>query len=91
MRYTAWIGLGEGLPLRGCIVSDVSETGARLDVEQPQSVPEQFNLLLSGRGGIYRRCRIVWRSQDQVGVRFEKIGSFSRSERAIRTPEPAET
>ncbi len=88
MRYTAWIGLGEGSPLRGCIVSDVSETGARLDVEQPEVLPEVFNLLLSGRGGIYRRCRIVWRSQNQVGVQFEKIGSIMRSERVSKRPEP---
>ncbi len=91
MRYTAWVGLGEGSPLRGCIVSEVSETGARLDIEHPEDLPETFNLLLSGRGGIYRRCRIVWRSQGRVGVQFEKIGSFSQSERATRTPEPADT
>jgi len=29
-------------------------------------------VLLSGRGGIYRQCRAVWRTKDQIGVQFER-------------------
>lgn len=72
LRYTAWIGTGEDAPLRGCVVSDISHTGAKLDVENPEDLPDAFQLLLSGRGGIYRRCQVVWRSNNQIGVHFEK-------------------
>lgn len=71
LRYTAWIGSGGNAPLRGCIVSDISQTGAKLDVENPEELPDAFQLLLSGRGGIYRQCQVVWRSNSQIGVHFE--------------------
>jgi hypothetical protein len=71
LRYAAWIGTGDNAPLRGCVVSDISEGGARLDVESAAELPDQFQLLLSGRDGIYRQCRAVWRTHNQVGVQFE--------------------
>lgn len=58
--------------MRGCVVSDISDTGARLDVEHPEELPEAFQLLLSGRGGIHRQCQAVWRTSSQIGVYFEK-------------------
>jgi hypothetical protein len=71
LRYSAWIGTGDNAPLRGCIVSDISEGGARLDVESAVELPDQFQLLLSCRDGIYRQCRAVWRTNNQIGVQFE--------------------
>ena len=71
LRYAAWIGTADNAPLRGCVVSDISEGGARLDVENAAELPEQFQLLLSGRDGIYRQCRAVWRTPNQIGVQFE--------------------
>jgi PilZ domain len=90
LRYTAWVGLGEGFPLRGCMVFDVSETGARLEIEKPQELPELFTLLLSGRGALFRHCRVVWRTENQVGVRFEKAGVRTRRANRQRKPEPAD-
>lgn len=72
LRYAAWIGTGEGMPLRGCIVSDISDDGAKLDVESAQDLPDEFQLLFSGHSGIYRQCRAVWRTADQIGVQFER-------------------
>jgi hypothetical protein len=85
LRYAAWIGTGDSGPLRGCIVSDISQGGARLDVESAAELPDQFQLLLSGPGGIYRQCRAVWRTNNQIGVQFE-----SAAERwTAQTDEPA--
>lgn len=72
LRCSAWIGTGENRPLRGCMVSDISDDGAKLDVESAQDLPDEFQLLLSGNGGIYRQCRAVWRTSDQIGVHFER-------------------
>ena len=91
MRHPAWIGLGEGSALRGCVVTNISETGARLELEHPDQLPTIFNLLLSGRGGMYRRCCVVWRSEDQIGVRFEKIRAGAPRSESIKTAEPAGT
>lgn len=72
LHYTAWIGTGASAPLRNCTMSDISDNGAKLDVKNAEDLPEEFQLHLSGRGGIYRKCRTVWRTADQVGVHFEK-------------------
>lgn len=88
--FNAWVGLGGGSPLRGCVVSDLSETGAKLQLANPEELPETFNLLLSGRGRIHRRCRAVWRKQNQMGVHFEQAEAEVRSGKpAKRVTEPA--
>ena len=71
LRYTAWLHLGKGKPRLNCAVADISETGARLDIEAPQDLPIRFILMLSGSGAARRLCRTVWRSSKQVGVQFE--------------------
>ncbi len=71
LHYAAWIGDGDQL-LQGCIVADVSEGGARLDCGDPAGVPEEFVLILTDRQeGARRRCRVIWRSEKQIGVEFE--------------------
>jgi hypothetical protein len=72
MQYTAWIAQ-PGQPLLGCLLSDISEHGARIDVESIDSVPDEFMLFLSRRGTPRRKCRVAWRSaeQNQIGLKFE--------------------
>ena len=53
-------------------ISDVSDTGARLDVQEPDSIPDRFVLLLSKNGEARRLCRVVWRNEHQLGVQFER-------------------
>lgn len=70
VRYTAWLALAPG-ELHGCALSDVSNTGARIDVEDSDKLPNAFELWLAGNGSARRQCRVVWRKPTQVGVRFE--------------------
>jgi len=71
LRYTAWISLGPK-KLHGCVLADISDSGARLGVENSKAVPNNFVLLLAARGKPRRKCRVVWRNGGQVGVEFEK-------------------
>jgi hypothetical protein len=71
IRYTAWVAL-EGEKLHGCVLSDVSDTGARIDVEASKALPDHFVLLLASRGSPRRNCRVVWREPHQIGVTFER-------------------
>jgi hypothetical protein len=71
LRYTAWISLGPK-KLQGCVVADISDSGARLHVENSKTVPNSFALLLSASGKPKRKCRVVWRKSAQIGVEFEK-------------------
>jgi hypothetical protein len=71
MRYTAWALLAAD-EKHGCILSDVSEAGARIDVEDSRKIPDHFFLLLSGNGKARRACHVVWRKPQQIGVHFER-------------------
>jgi hypothetical protein len=49
LRYTAWVALTANQRL-GCVVSDVSDTGARIDVQDSKAIPDHFVLMLSSNG-----------------------------------------
>jgi PilZ domain len=53
-----------------CTVCNVSATGARLKLEMSEGVPDEFELLLSRNAPLHRRCKVVWRSESNIGVRF---------------------
>ena len=57
---------------RKCRVPDVSESGAKLALEEPGELPKDFVLMLSERGGPRRRCHVVWETADELGVEFER-------------------
>ena len=71
LQFTASIVVDGKPPARKCVISDVSESGARLTVAGNDDVPDSFLLLLSRNGDARRRCRVVWRSGATVGVAFE--------------------
>jgi hypothetical protein len=62
----------DGKPIGACQLSDVSATGARLAVTPRvlANLPEEFILVLAKQAKVLRRCRVVWRGADEVGVRF---------------------
>ena len=51
-----------------CVVHNVSATGAKLSLVG--SAPNTFTLLVDG-DSIRRQCRVTWRRESLVGVRFE--------------------
>ncbi len=83
LRYTAWVAVTANQRL-GCVVSDVSDTGARIDVQDSAALPDQFVLLLTSSGAARRYCRVVWRKPTQVGVQFER--SLAEAAEAAQTP-----
>jgi hypothetical protein len=71
LRYTAWVSLGPD-KLHGCVLADISDSGAKLEFESAEEIPEQFVLFLSARGKPKRKCRVVWRDDTHLGVEFER-------------------
>jgi hypothetical protein len=83
VRHLAHIATGLGLPLE-CQVNDVSETGARIAASFPKAAPQEFLLLL--KVDLLRWCRVIWRSDHEIGVEFvEPPHSLAD---AGRTPPP---
>jgi len=52
-----------------CIVRNLSDVGACLEIESPVGIPETFMLLIKPER-IQRTCHIAWRSARRIGVDF---------------------
>lgn len=52
-----------------CVVRNISETGAALEVASPVGIPPEFNLVMSGNIA-KRSCRVVWVRDKRIGVAF---------------------
>lgn len=66
----AWLDTGDGGPLVNCTLVDISESGAKIAIDEVDTVPETFTLWLSRYGYPRYSCRVVWRDCDAIGVRF---------------------
>jgi len=62
----------DGTWRRGCVLLDISQSGAKIEVEGTLDVlqAKEFFLLLSSTGLAYRRCELVWIDGTTAGVRF---------------------
>lgn len=70
VNFPAWIAVGKGTVVLPCMVVDVSEHGARIEIAGPAGLPDEFSLYLTQDGSRRRRCKIAWRSEMQVGVSY---------------------
>ena len=82
-RYVAWVPLSGG-QRHFCVVSDATDSGARIDMKDAEILPDSFVLMLTINGAARRYCRVIWRKPTQVGVQFE--GSMVAALRATLVP-----
>jgi len=52
-----------------CVVRNVTNTGARLQIANTIELPESLGLTFDG-GFTVRPCRVAWRSVTETGVQF---------------------
>ena len=73
-KYPANLMGVDGTWRRRCFLLDVSQTGAKLEVEGSIEVlrAREFFLLLSSTGLAFRRCELVWVDGTTAGVHFIK-------------------
>jgi hypothetical protein len=50
-----------------CTIRNMSDLGACLVITSPVGIPDEFDL---DRDKTRRRCRVEWRSANQIGVSF---------------------
>lgn len=62
----------DGTCQHACLVFDISDSGAKLGLpaEDSRFELQEFFLLLSTRGVVHRRCRLVRRYGSEIGVAF---------------------
>lgn len=52
-----------------CVVRDLSDTGAHLEVPSQIGIPHEFTLSIP-TAELRRECRTVWRSARRIGIAF---------------------
>lgn len=67
-----------GSAMVSCTVRSLSFSGALLEVEGTAGIPKKFTLLIA-TDEFRRACRVIWRTEERLGVAFEPI--------SLRTPD----
>jgi len=70
LRQPGWIRLEGGFAVRACVVEDLSASGAKLTVEDNNTLPARLRLAFSRDARSGRPCEVVWRRGRTVGVKF---------------------
>jgi len=63
LGYGAHIVSPDGALKRDCVISDISATGAKLTIDKPIDIPDEFVLMLTERGTSKRFCTVAWRTE----------------------------
>jgi hypothetical protein len=70
VQQPGWITLDGGFAARPCVVQDLSSTGAKVTVDDPNTLPAKLRLAFSRDARTGRSCEVVWRRGKTVGVKF---------------------
>jgi PilZ domain len=65
-----WITLDGGFAARQCVVQDMSTTGAKITIEDPNVLPAKLRLAFARDARTGRNCEVVWRRGNSVGIKF---------------------
>ena len=75
--------LYQGTLARPCILSNFSNGGARITGVRTTTIPDEFGLRITPRRRIHN-CRVVWRTDDALGVQFTDEPAGTGARRAAR-------
>ena len=70
LDYPCWFAAGVNQSPNEGRLCDVSKSGAKLICEDPVQVPNEFNLYLTRDGTVGRKCRVVRRDGNEIGLHF---------------------
>ena len=70
LNHKCWIVQAEGQPGIAAHISNVSKTGARLVFQSPETIPDEFTLILTQDGQVCRRCCVVQRQGSDIEITF---------------------
>jgi hypothetical protein len=69
-RQAGWITLDGGFAARQCVVQDMSTSGARITVDDPNVLPGRLRLAFARDARTGWNCEVVWRRGKSLGVKF---------------------
>jgi hypothetical protein len=56
-----------------CTLIDISDNGARIAFGGAQDLPDEFKVCMTPSGYPFRQCRLIWRSDTEMGVEFVSV------------------
>ena len=72
-RIRAWADPGGVAAAADCLIVDMSLEGARVESVGDAPLPESFTLLNDAKSE-FGAAKVMWRTQNMVGVKFESAG-----------------
>jgi hypothetical protein len=73
--------LYDGALARPCILSNFSNGGAKITGVRATTIPDEFGLRITPRRRIHT-CRVIWRTDDALGVEFTDPPAGTAARRA---------
>ncbi|MBR0693070.1 PilZ domain-containing protein [Bradyrhizobium lablabi] len=70
LRQSGWITLEGGFAARPCVVEDMSSSGAKITIQDANTLPARLRLAFSRDARAGRACEVVWRRGKTFGVKF---------------------
>ena len=70
LQQPGWITLEGGFAARRCVVQNMSSTGAKITIDDPNMLPAKLRLAFTRDARTGRPCEVVWRRGKSVGVKF---------------------
>ncbi len=70
LQRSGWITLEGGFAARQCVVHNMSATGAKITIDDPNALPARLRLAFARDARTGRKCEVVWRRGKLVGVKF---------------------
>jgi hypothetical protein len=70
LSQSGWITLDGGFAARPCVVQDISSTGAKITIDDPNVLPARLRLAFARDARTGRNCEVVWRRGKSVGIKF---------------------
>jgi len=75
MYQPGWITLEGGFAARPCVVQDLSTSGAKLTIDDPNTLPAKLRLAFSRDARTGRNCEVVWRCGKTVGHQVRPLAA----------------
>ena len=69
LERQVWIEIQDAVS-QPCQLQNISSEGARLSGVSLPEIPDEFCLNFVPDGSVARKCRVVWRDVQDIGVRF---------------------
>jgi hypothetical protein len=70
LDYPCWLDAGPGKPPLHGHLRNVSKSGARLICADTAKIADQFALYLTHLGNVGRKCKVVRRDENELGLQF---------------------